>query len=76
MQRFDVVIFAECDQSRIATRAMIEGEDQGAGKIRSVEGAGGVTEMMIEAGKAAAGKKLTKVGQRGFVVVIFAGILF
>ena len=34
-----------------AVGAVIESEDQRAGKIRSVEGAGGVAEMMIEAEK-------------------------
>ncbi len=72
MKRFNVVIFAECDESGVAAGSVIEGKDQGTGKIGSVESAGSVTEMMIETGKAATGKKLAKVGQRGFAIRIFA----
>ncbi len=76
MERFNVVIFAQRDQSRVASRAMIEGEDQGTGKVGGVESAGGVAEMMIEAGKAATGKELAKLGQCGLMIGVFAAGLF
>ena len=75
MQTLDLVIFADCDQSCAAVGSVIQSENQGTGKIRCVKSASGVAEMMIETGKAASGKKLTKMNQRGLVLGIFAAIL-
>jgi hypothetical protein len=75
MQALDLVIFADCDQSRAAVGSVIQGENEGTGKIGRVKGASGVTEMMIEVGKTASGEKLTKMNQRGLVLGIFAAIL-
>src|SRR5712671_1733393 len=75
MQALDLVIFADCDQSRAAVGSVIQGENEGTGKIGRVKSASGVTEMMIEIGKTASGEKLTKTNQRGLVLGVFAVIL-
>ena len=75
MQTLDLVVFADCDQSRAAVGSVIERKNEGTGKIRCVKSASGVAEMMIETGKAASGEKLTKINQRGLVIGISAAIL-
>src|SRR4029077_6093869 len=75
MQTLDLVVFADCDQSPAAVGYVIERKNEGTGKIRCVKSASGVAEMMIETGKAASGKKLTKMNQRGLALGICSAIL-
>ena len=54
---------------------MIQREYKRAGKIGSVEGAGGVAEVMIELGEAASAKKMPEMGESRFMraAIFFAG---
>ena len=49
VQLLDGVVFAHGDEASDAVHTLVEGQEQGAGKVGSVKGAGSVTEMMIEA---------------------------
>src|SRR5215472_11371732 len=51
---------------------MVQRQHQRAGKIRSVKNAGGVTKMMIKAGKPPPGEQLSQMGEYRFPIGTFA----
>ena len=68
-----MISLAESEGSRDGTGSVIKSKNEGTGKIRSIEGAGGVTEMVVEARKAAPGEKLAEMGKHCFAARVFGG---
>src|SRR5689334_8186666 len=67
-----MVVFADGDQPGGGIGSVIEGKDERARKIGSVESAGGMADVVVKTEKATAGEKLAQTGEHCFT----SGALF